>query len=74
MRKKEMEMSENKQEIVINLWILLKSTRAGEDIKALRLSEDEDFVTIVWENGYKKDVCVEADSGIALIRDVLNAL
>lgn len=67
-------MRESKQEIVIRLGILLKATRAGEDIKVLRLSEDEDFVTIVWENGYKKDICVEADSGIALIRDVMNAL
>lgn len=67
-------MNENKKEIVIRLGILLKATRTGEDIKMLTLSEDENFVTIIWENGYKKDVCVEADSGIALIRDVMNAL
>lgn len=67
-------MNENKKEIVIRLGILLKATRTGEDIKMLTLSEDENFVTIVRENGYKKDVCVEADSGIALIRDVMNAL
>lgn len=66
--------SENKREIVIRLGILLKATRAGEDIKALHLSEDENFVTIIWENGYRKNVCVEADSGTALIRDVLDAL
>lgn len=66
--------NENKKEIVIRLGILLKVTRAGDDIKMLTLSEDEDFVTIIWENGYRKDVCVEADSGIALIRDVMNAL
>ncbi len=40
----------------------------------LTLSEDENFVTIIWENGYKKNVCVEADSGIALIRDVVSVL
>lgn len=66
--------SENKREIVIRLGILLKVTRAGDDIKKLVLSEDENFVTIIWENGYQKDVCVEADSGIALIRDVLNVV
>lgn len=66
--------NENKREIVIRLGILLKATRAGKDIKVLRLSEDENFVKIVWKNGYKKDVCVEADSGIALIKDVMNAL
>ena len=49
-------MSENKKEIVIRLGILLKATRAGEDIKNLLLSEDENFVTIVWENGAEKKV------------------
>ena len=67
-------LNENKKEIVIRLGILLKATRAGEDIKNLLLSEDENFVTIVWENGAEKKVCVEADSGAALIRDVINAL
>lgn len=66
--------NENKREIVIRLGILLKATRAGEDIKVLRLSEDENFVKIVWENGAEKRVCVEADSGIALIRDVVRDL
>lgn len=62
------------KKIVIRLGILLKATRAGDDIKMLTLSEDENFVTIIWENGYKKNVCVEADSGIALIRDVVSVL
>lgn len=66
--------NENKKEIVIRLGILLKATRAGNDIKTLVLSEDENFVTIIWENGYRKDVCVEADSGVALIRDVMSVL
>lgn len=65
---------ENKKEILIRLKVLLKATRAGDDIKKLVLSEDENFVTIIWENGYKKDVCVEADSGTALIRDMLDAI
>lgn len=66
--------NENKREIVIRLGILLKATRAGEDIDYLALSEDEKLVTIVRKNGTGKVVCVEADSGIALIRDVMNAL
>ena len=69
-----MEMNEDKKEIVIRLKVLLNATRAGDDIKKLILSEDENFVTIVWENGAEKKVCVEADSGAALIRDVMNAL
>lgn len=66
--------NENKKEIVLRLKLLLNATRAGDDIKKLDLSEEENFVTIIWENGYQKDVCVEADSGIALIRDVVSAL
>ncbi len=69
-----MKMNENKKEIVLRLKLLLNATRAGDDIRKLVLSEDENFVTIIWENGYQKDVCVEADSGTALIRDVLNAV
>lgn len=67
-------MSENKKEIVIRLGILLKATRAGDDIEMLALSEDENFVTIIWENGYRKNVSVEADSGIAMIRDIIKVL
>lgn len=66
--------NENKKDIVLRLKLLLNATRAGDDIKKLVLSEDENFVTIIWENGYKKDVCVEADSGLALIRNVVSTL
>lgn len=66
--------NENKKEIVARLKVLLMATRAGSDIKKLVLSEDENFVTIIWKGGGEKKVCVAADSGIALIRDVTEAL
>ena len=50
------------------------ATRAGNDIDKLILSEDQATVTIQFNNGYKKEVCIEADSGIAIIRDVMNVI
>lgn len=67
-------MIENRRNIVVLLEILLKQTRAGKDIKALYLDEKQDEVLIVFENGYSKKVNIEADSGIAVIRDVLKQL
>lgn len=62
---------EKKEDIVKRLKLLLIATRAGSDIEDLVLSEDQNTVTIQFRNGYTKKVCVEADSGIALIRDVI---
>lgn len=66
-------MNENKQQVCEKLLELLNMTRAGEDIIALTYTKDEhneEYVTIQWGNGYRQPVCVTADSGIALIRDV----
>lgn len=65
---------ENKEIIVELLGALLLVTRAGRDIDKLILSEDQATVTIQFNNSSKKEVCVEADSGISLIRDVVNAI
>mgnify|MGYP006943503052 CR=1 FL=1 len=65
---------ENKKEIVIRLKLLLNATRAGEDIKKMELTEDKDFVMIQWENGSTQKVNIAADSGVALINDVLQAI
>ncbi len=62
---------EKKEDIVKRLKLLLIATRAGSDIEDLVLSGDQNTVTIQFRNGYTKKVCVEADSGIALIRDVI---
>lgn len=65
---------ENKEDIVKRLKLLLTATRAGREIEELDLSEDRNTVTIQFRNGCRRDVCVEADSGIALIRDVIRAV
>lgn len=70
-------MNENKQQVCEKLLELLNMTRAGEDIIALTYTKDEyneEYVTIHWANGYKQKVCVTADSGVAMIRDVMAAI
>lgn len=65
---------ENKEEIVVRLKILLNATRAGEDIKKMELTEDGDFVVLQWKNGCTQKVNIAADSGIAIISDVVSAI
>lgn len=65
---------ENKKEIVTRLKILLNATRAGEDIKKMELTEGGDFVVLQRENGCTQEVNIAADSGVALISDVLKAI
>ena len=65
---------ENKKDIVVRLKLLLSATRCGENIADLVLSEDERFVTIEFKEGGKRRVCVEGDSGYAIIRDVMNVV
>lgn len=65
---------EDKQEIVMHLKWLLKATRAGSDIDALTLSGDEKTVKIRFCNGSERDVNVECDSGLELIKDVAKVL
>lgn len=62
---------ENKEEIVIKLKILLKSTRAGGNIADLILNEEESEITILFRLGGTRKVNIEADSGIAIIKDVI---
>lgn len=67
-------MTENKEKIVMLLEALLKQTRAGADIKCLQLNEEQDEITIIFDSGYRRKVNIEADSGIAIISDVLCSL
>lgn len=70
-------MNEKKQEICRKLTAILNMTRGGEDVIALIYTKDEyneEYVTIHWSNGYKQKVRVTADSGVAMIRDVMAAI
>lgn len=61
---------ENKEDIIARLKLLLMATRAGSSIVDMKLNEAQDKVTIVFEGG-KKEINIAADSGIAIIRDVI---
>lgn len=59
-----------KAELVKALLDTVRMTRAGTYIKDMHLDELERYVTIEYEGG-SKVLSVEADSGIALMKDVL---
>lgn len=64
---------ENKQDILDALVECLRLTRDQHDLEQLIYDEDQEIVTIAWESG-GTTVNVACDSGIAMIRDVLNAM
>lgn len=65
---------ENKEEIIMRLKLLLKATRAGSGIEDLVLNDVQDTVTVLFAHGATRDVSIAADSGIAIIKDVVSAL
>jgi hypothetical protein len=59
------------------LWVencgwLLSQTREG--IRKLRLCNDPNFVEIEFDSGASKKVCIECDSYLAIIKDVIKAI
>ena len=66
-----MTRGKQKKDLVKELLKVVQMTRAGSDIKDIRLDEEETFVIIEWNNGHRLPVLVECDSGISLLRDVL---
>ena len=70
-------LREDKDLICKELAKLLKLTRNQSDLKALRyeiLDNNDEIVTIEWEGGGRKVVCVSMDSGVAMIRDIMRAI
>ena len=70
-------LREDKDLICKELAKLLKLTRNQSDLKALRyeiLDNNDEIVTIEWEGGCRKVVCVSMDSGTAMIRDIMCAI
>lgn len=68
---------ENKEHILKLLLICLQETRAGDNIIGLDLRYDNysnEFVRIQYQNGFHQDVNVTADSGLAMIHSVVEAL
>lgn len=66
-------MEEDKKKICEKLGELLKLTRAGEDIDRIEYSHEKDDAIIFCKScaPYGLRVCVEADSGIAMIQDII---
>ena len=70
-------MHEDKDYIVQLFLKALQATGNQQDLKAARyeiLDNNDEIVTLEWDNGYQKKVNVSADFGIALMRDILAAL
>ena len=68
-------MEENKSRITQELCKLLRQTNHYSDVERLeykRYDDGPEEVIMTFENGYKKRVDVSADSGYALILDVIN--
>lgn len=65
---------EDKAEIVTRLEKLLRATRAGSGMDRLELNESRSAVTIRYKSGSWKRVNIVADSGYAIIKDVLAEL
>lgn len=66
--------AENKREICIALTAALKMTRNQiylKDIEYVKEDNGEEYAILHWCNGYKKKICVTADSGIAMIYDIV---
>ena len=67
---------EDKVKIIKRLKKLLKATRAGREIVDMYLVEwngSKETVKIIFENS-TKEVDITADSGIAIIKDVISRL
>ena len=70
-------MMENKEHILKLLLICLQETRAGEDITGIEIRRDNysnEFARITYQNGFHQDVNITADSGLAMIHSVVEAL
>ena len=65
---------ENKQSIADALVYAVRQTRAGEDVTAIEITSDGGYAIIRYNNGAKKLVNIDGDSGIAMIADVCRAL
>jgi len=65
-------MREDKQAICDTLLLALKKTKDLYDLVELNYIKGvgNDFVVAKFQNGHKKEICVNLDSGIAMIADI----
>lgn len=67
-------MYENKQLICNFLTLALQETRGAQDLVSLNYDTEKEVVTGTFAGGGKKVCNVAADSGCAMIRDIMNQL
>ena len=69
-------MREDKQAICDALLLALKKTRHLYDLISLKYTKmDKDEIVVAeFQNGYRKKICVNLDSGIAMIADIASQL
>ena len=68
---------EDKKVICELLTKTLQATRNGKSIASIiynREGNGEEYATINFNNGFSRRVCVTADSGTSLIKDVLRGM
>ena len=65
-------MREDKQAICDTVLLALKKTKDLYDLVELNYIKGDgyDFVVAKFQNGHKKKICVNLDSGIAMIADI----
>ena len=69
-------MKEDKQAICDALLLALKKTRRLYYLISLKYTkmDDDEIVVAEFQNGYKKKICVNRDSGIAVIVDIVTKI
>ena len=67
-------MRENKQEICDSLCATLQKTRDQRDLLSLTFDEALEIVIAEYTDGEKKEIGVWGDSGVALIKDIIEEL
>lgn len=71
-------MNEDKRKICSLLLPVIQATRAGWDVTELEYCDneftDDEYVRIRFASGYTKKIDVTADSGTAMIKDIIKGL
>ena len=65
---------ENKQIICDLLTKTLQATRNHQDLEKIVYNNETEIATLYWQGGGSRDVNVAADSGTAMIRDIMRAI
>ena len=65
---------EDKHLICALLAVTLHTTRDADDLMSLKFDEDTEIVTVRFTGGGIRKINVAADSGVAMIRDIMKHL